>query len=93
MRAPESPVPTSSTQHAVRRRGRSVVPLGGAWACVRPTRRTTPRSSPKRPNSVELGRQGRCTPRVERSYPLERIAEAHADSEGGPTRGKIVVRV
>jgi NADPH:quinone reductase-like Zn-dependent oxidoreductase len=41
----------------------------------------------------ELGRQGRYTPRIERTYPLERIAEAHAYAERGHTRGKIVVRV
>ncbi|QDQ15916.1 NADP-dependent oxidoreductase [Streptomyces spectabilis] len=41
----------------------------------------------------ELGRQGHCTPRIERTYPLERIAEAHAHAERGHTRGKIVVCV
>ncbi|MFH8613717.1 NADP-dependent oxidoreductase [Streptomyces sp. NPDC017979] len=41
----------------------------------------------------ELGRQGRYTPRVERTYPLEGIAEAHAYAERGRTRGKVVVRV
>jgi NADPH:quinone reductase-like Zn-dependent oxidoreductase len=41
----------------------------------------------------ELGRLGRYTPRVERVYPLERIAEAHTYAERGHTRGKIVVRV
>ncbi|XKK38987.1 NADP-dependent oxidoreductase [Nocardiopsis sp. ARC36] len=41
----------------------------------------------------ELGRQGRYTPRIERTYPLERFAEAHAHAERGHTRGKIVVRV
>lgn len=41
----------------------------------------------------ELGRQGRYTPRVERTYPLDRIAEAHAYVERGHTRGKIVVLV
>ncbi|MFI1959932.1 NADP-dependent oxidoreductase [Streptomyces althioticus] len=38
-----------------------------------------------------LGAQGRYTPRVERTYPLEEIAKAHAHSEGGHVRGKIVV--
>jgi len=41
----------------------------------------------------ELGRQGRYTPRIERTYPLEQIAEAHAYAERGHTQGKIVVRV
>ncbi|MEU6222514.1 NADP-dependent oxidoreductase [Streptomyces sp. NPDC047042] len=41
----------------------------------------------------ELGRLGRYTPRIERTYPLEQIAEAHAYAERGHTRGKIVVRV
>ncbi|MET8863907.1 NADP-dependent oxidoreductase [Nonomuraea sp. NPDC004580] len=41
----------------------------------------------------DLGRQGRYTPRIERTYPIEQIAEAHAESERGHTRGKIVVCV
>ncbi|MFJ9553990.1 NADP-dependent oxidoreductase [Nocardiopsis sp. NPDC101807] len=41
----------------------------------------------------ELGGEGRYTPRIERTYPLERLAEAHAHAERGHTRGKIVVRV
>jgi NADPH:quinone reductase-like Zn-dependent oxidoreductase len=41
----------------------------------------------------ELGRQGHYTPRIERTYPLEQIAEAHAYAERGHTRGKIVIRV
>ncbi|MFF7604969.1 alcohol dehydrogenase catalytic domain-containing protein [Streptomyces parvulus] len=40
-----------------------------------------------------LGRQGRYTPRVERVYPVERIADAHAHAERGHTRGKLVVRL
>ncbi|WP_328919452.1 NADP-dependent oxidoreductase [Streptomyces jietaisiensis] len=43
--------------------------------------------------AAELGRLGHFTPRVEATYPLERIAEAHAHSERGHTRGKIVVRL
>lgn len=41
--------------------------------------------------AADLGRRGRYTPRVERTYPLERIADAHAHSAGGRTRGKVVV--
>ncbi|MDX3457399.1 NADP-dependent oxidoreductase [Streptomyces sp. ME02-8801-2C] len=41
----------------------------------------------------ELGRLGHYTPRIERTYPLEQIAEAHAHAERGHTRGKIVVRI
>ncbi|MBB5936107.1 NADP-dependent oxidoreductase [Streptomyces zagrosensis] len=41
----------------------------------------------------ELGRQGRYTPRIERAYPLGRIADAHAHAERGRTRGKIVIRI
>lgn len=43
--------------------------------------------------AAELGRQGGYTPRVERTYPLEQTAEAHAYAERGHTRGKIVVSV
>ena len=43
--------------------------------------------------AAELGRQGRYTPRIERTYPLEQIAEAHAYAERGHVQGKIVVRV
>ncbi|MFE0360788.1 NADP-dependent oxidoreductase [Streptomyces griseoaurantiacus] len=43
--------------------------------------------------AAELGRLGHFTPRVEATYPLERIVEAHAHSERGHTRGKIVVRL
>ncbi|MEV7087586.1 NADP-dependent oxidoreductase [Streptomyces sp. NPDC093085] len=43
--------------------------------------------------AAELGRQGRYTPRVERTYPIERIAEAHAYAGRGHTRGKIAIRV
>ncbi|MEV5334796.1 NADP-dependent oxidoreductase [Streptomyces werraensis] len=41
--------------------------------------------------AAALGAQGRYTSRVERTYPLEEIAKAHAHSEGGHVRGKIVV--
>lgn len=43
--------------------------------------------------AAELGRQGRYTPRVERTYPMAETAAAHAYAERGHTRGKIVVRV
>ncbi|MEV1023189.1 NADP-dependent oxidoreductase [Streptomyces sp. NPDC050264] len=41
----------------------------------------------------ELGLQGRYTPRIERAYPLEQIAAAHAYAERGHTQGKIVIRI
>ncbi|WP_210635537.1 zinc-binding dehydrogenase [Streptomyces sp. GESEQ-13] len=41
--------------------------------------------------AAALGAQGRYSARVERTYPLEEIAEAHAHSEGGHVRGKTVV--
>ncbi|MFI2286515.1 NADP-dependent oxidoreductase [Streptomyces niveus] len=43
--------------------------------------------------AADLGRQGGYTPRVERVFALDQIAEAHAYGERGHTRGKIVVRV
>ncbi|KAA0921544.1 NADP-dependent oxidoreductase [Streptomyces apricus] len=41
--------------------------------------------------AAELGRRGRYTPYVERSFDLGEITEAHAHSERGRVRGKIVV--
>ncbi|MEU3309341.1 NADP-dependent oxidoreductase [Nocardiopsis sp. NPDC055551] len=41
--------------------------------------------------AAELGRQGHYTPRIEQSYPLKAIADAHARAERGRTRGKIVI--
>ncbi|MGW2091458.1 NADP-dependent oxidoreductase [Promicromonospora sukumoe] len=43
--------------------------------------------------AAELGRQGRYTPRVERTFALDEIAKAHAYGEGGHVQGKIVVVV
>ncbi|MEV7603408.1 NADP-dependent oxidoreductase [Kitasatospora sp. NPDC089797] len=41
--------------------------------------------------AADLGRRGRYTPRIERTYPLERIADAHTRAERGHTRGKTVI--
>ncbi|MFG1694164.1 NADP-dependent oxidoreductase [Nonomuraea sp. NPDC049309] len=41
--------------------------------------------------AARLGGQGRYTPRIERTYPMEEIAAAHTHAERGRTRGKIVV--
>ncbi|MFE1774317.1 NADP-dependent oxidoreductase [Streptomyces sp. NPDC059008] len=43
--------------------------------------------------AAKLGRQGRYTPRIEQTYPLERIVDAHAHAERGRTRGKIVIYI
>ncbi|MET7391674.1 NADP-dependent oxidoreductase [Streptomyces sp. NPDC005529] len=43
--------------------------------------------------AAQLGRHGRYTPRIEQTYPLERIADAHAHAERGRTRGKIVISI
>ncbi|MFB8439307.1 NADP-dependent oxidoreductase [Streptomyces niveus] len=43
--------------------------------------------------AADLGGRGGYTPRVERVFALDQIAEAHAYGERGHTRGKIVVRV
>ncbi|GAB3493324.1 NADP-dependent oxidoreductase [Nocardiopsis coralliicola] len=40
-----------------------------------------------------LGRQGRYTPRIERTYPIDRIADAHTEAERGHTRGKIAILI
>ncbi|MDX2623339.1 NADP-dependent oxidoreductase [Streptomyces sp. NPDC049952] len=41
--------------------------------------------------AAALGEQGRYVPRIDRTYPLEEIAQAHAHSESGHVRGKIVI--
>ncbi|MEV4806218.1 NADP-dependent oxidoreductase [Nonomuraea sp. NPDC049421] len=41
----------------------------------------------------DLGRQGRYTPRIERAYPIDEIAQAHTYAERGHVRGKIVITV
>ncbi|MEV7485137.1 NADP-dependent oxidoreductase [[Kitasatospora] papulosa] len=41
--------------------------------------------------AAALGEQGRYVPRIDRTYPLEEIAQAHAHSERGHMRGKIVI--
>ncbi len=41
--------------------------------------------------AARLGKEGRYVPRIEMLYPLEEIAKAHAASENGHVRGKIVV--
>ncbi|MFJ4124513.1 NADP-dependent oxidoreductase [[Kitasatospora] papulosa] len=41
--------------------------------------------------AAALGEQGRYVPRIDRTYPLEEIAQAHAHSERGHARGKIVI--
>lgn len=43
--------------------------------------------------AAELGRQGRYTPRIERTYPLKGIADAHTYAELGRTRGKVVILI
>ncbi|MER7728821.1 NADP-dependent oxidoreductase [Streptomyces sp. NPDC096323] len=43
--------------------------------------------------AADLGGQGRYTPRIDRTYSLERIADAHAHAERGRTRGKIVISI
>lgn len=43
--------------------------------------------------AAELGRQGRYTPRIEQTYPLKGIADAHTYAERGRTRGKIVILI
>ncbi|GAA1778052.1 NADP-dependent oxidoreductase [Streptomonospora arabica] len=43
--------------------------------------------------AAELGRRGRYAPRIERVFALDRIGEAHALSQRGRTRGKIVIVV
>jgi NADPH:quinone reductase-like Zn-dependent oxidoreductase len=52
-----------------------------------------------RPRAADLDRlrelieTGRVTPQVERVYPLSQAAQAHAASEAGRVRGKLVLRV
>ncbi|MGN8245932.1 NADP-dependent oxidoreductase [Cellulomonas soli] len=41
--------------------------------------------------AAELGEQGAYTPRVERTFPLAEIADAHVYVQGGHTQGKVVI--
>ncbi|WP_320781579.1 NADP-dependent oxidoreductase [Streptomyces sp. CRN 30] len=41
----------------------------------------------------ELGERGRYTPRIEQTYRLDEVAQAHAHSERGHVRGKIVILI
>ncbi|MCL6672619.1 zinc-binding dehydrogenase [Streptomyces panaciradicis] len=75
-------------------------PLGYRTTLVQPSSRASKRSSAAGASyrlsswetaAAELGRQGRYTPRIEQTYPLERIVDAHAHAERGRTRGKIVI--
>ncbi|MFG2651313.1 NADP-dependent oxidoreductase [Streptomyces sp. NPDC048436] len=43
--------------------------------------------------AAELGRQGNYTPRIERVFALDQIADAHAHAQRGRTRGKIVISI
>ncbi|MFB4195575.1 NADP-dependent oxidoreductase [Streptomyces carpaticus] len=43
--------------------------------------------------AAELGRLGHYTPRVERTWPLGQLAQAHTHAERGHTRGKLVIRI
>jgi len=42
---------------------------------------------------TELAESGRITPVIDRTYPLERIAEAHRYVEGGHKRGNVILAV
>lgn len=42
-------------------------------------------------SAAEAGARGAYTPRVEATFPLDRVAEAHAHAQGGHTQGKLVV--
>ncbi|WP_449385502.1 NADP-dependent oxidoreductase [Cellulomonas soli] len=41
--------------------------------------------------AAELGERGAYTPRVERTFPLAEVVDAHVYVEGGHTQGKVVV--
>ncbi|GAA3813956.1 NADP-dependent oxidoreductase [Cellulomonas soli] len=41
--------------------------------------------------AAELGKNGAYTPRVERTFPLAEVADAHVYVQGGHTQGKVVV--
>ncbi|MBM7170308.1 NADP-dependent oxidoreductase [Streptomyces sp. G44] len=63
-----------------------VLGLGGHYCFVRPDAADLLRLT-------ELAEQGVVTVHVDRTFPLERAADAHRLSEEGRTRGKIVVTV
>ena len=51
--------------------------------------------TPNHEDLVELKRlteEGKLQPQIDRTYPLEELAEAHEYSEGGHARGKIIIQ-
>ncbi|WP_238010549.1 NADP-dependent oxidoreductase [Dactylosporangium sp. AC04546] len=43
------------------------------------------------PEAARLGGSGAYTPRLQTTYPLEKVADAHTHVQGGHTRGKVVI--
>jgi NADPH:quinone reductase-like Zn-dependent oxidoreductase len=41
--------------------------------------------------AARLGEAGAYTPHIQATYPLEKVADAHAHVQGGHTRGKVVI--
>ncbi len=65
---------------------RTVLGLGGRYVFVRPERSHLDALS-------RLVDEGRLRVELAATYPLEKIADAHLDSQGGHTRGKIAVTI
>ena len=40
-----------------------------------------------------MAEKGQLVPHVQQVYPLDKIADAHVESEAGRVRGKLVIRV
>ena len=71
--------------------------LGAGWATRGSQRRVLAGPSPERLEHLrtlrELAEAGQYRPLVDRVYPLESIAEAHAYVDGGHKRGSVVITV
>jgi NADPH:quinone reductase-like Zn-dependent oxidoreductase len=71
--------------------------LGAPWVSMTTDKKVVAGPASERPEDLrflaELAEQGKYRPVIDRSYPLERIAEAHAYVDTGRKKGNVVITV